>query len=135
MIGTENYSPKGCTDKMKRFPRSKFSQIAGSNLKNFALLSSIQFQSVHRQRRFITVLYSSMAATVELNFACSNAALNISDTAHVRLRHKVNEAVICKTVNPSTLLSTNVYLLPFWAPFRPSVHTNTLSAFTENASI
>lgn len=40
-----------------------------------------------------------MAATLELNL---HAALNLSDTAHVRLRQNVNEAVICKTVNPST---------------------------------
>ena len=95
-------------------------------MKHFARQSSIYFQSVLRQRRFVTVLCGSMAATLEFNL---HAALNLSDTAHVRLRHNVNEAVICKTVNPSTLLSINIYLLPFWAPFRPSVHTKYTERF------
>ena len=67
LTGRENHSSKGCTDKTQRFSKSTFSQRAGSNSKNLARLSSIYFQSVLRQRCFITVLYSSMAATLYLN--------------------------------------------------------------------
>ena len=64
-------------------------------------------------KTFYNGLIQQYGSNAWVEFTCSNAALNLSDTAHVRLRHKVNEAVICKTVNPSTLLSIKVYLLPF----------------------